>query len=184
MKLKGITSLAFAILMALLLSVAPVFSADQTITAAEEMVGSGHATKTDTLNRHGLVGHNTDGTHKAGLGDLLNGAANLKAYMNAGATAPEWAAGVAIVSGTRDMTAESGDVSYTAFGFKPSAIIAFATISGQLTFSLGGGVGTTENAVGQYTTSAFSYDGGRLIAAYLTDSDNQLAADGKIAVTK
>jgi len=40
------------------------FAADQTIASTEEMVGSGHATKTDTLNRHGLVGHETDGTHK------------------------------------------------------------------------------------------------------------------------
>ena len=41
------------------------FAADQTIASTEEMVGSGHATKTDTLNRHGLVEHNTDGTHAA-----------------------------------------------------------------------------------------------------------------------
>jgi hypothetical protein len=41
------------------------FAADQTIKATEEMVGSGHATKTDTLNRLPLVEHNTDGTHKA-----------------------------------------------------------------------------------------------------------------------
>lgn len=39
--------------------------ADQTIKATEEMVGSGHATKSDTLNRLTLVEHNTDGTHKA-----------------------------------------------------------------------------------------------------------------------
>ncbi|MFH1739785.1 MAG: hypothetical protein ABIH23_12305 [bacterium] len=43
------------------------FTADQTIAATEEMVGSGHATKTDTLNRLGLVEHNTDGTHKSSL---------------------------------------------------------------------------------------------------------------------
>ena len=43
------------------------FAADQTIASTEEMVGSGHATKTDTLNRHGLVGHETDGTHKPAI---------------------------------------------------------------------------------------------------------------------
>ena len=37
--------------------------ADQTIKATEEMVGSGHPTKADTLNRLTLVEHNTDGTH-------------------------------------------------------------------------------------------------------------------------
>jgi len=40
------------------------FAANQTIAATEEMVGSGHPTKTDTLNRLVLVDHNTDGTHK------------------------------------------------------------------------------------------------------------------------
>lgn len=38
--------------------------ADQTIQYTEEMVGAGHPTKADTLNRHGLVAHNNDGTHK------------------------------------------------------------------------------------------------------------------------
>jgi hypothetical protein len=52
-----------------------VFAADQTIKATEEMVGAGHATKTDTLNRMGLVGHNTDGTHKtATAAEALAGA--------------------------------------------------------------------------------------------------------------
>ena len=37
--------------------------ADQTIVYTEEMVGSGHPTKTDTLNRLALVDHGTDGQH-------------------------------------------------------------------------------------------------------------------------
>lgn len=45
--------------------------ADQTIKATEEMVGSGHPTKADTLNRLTLVEHNTDGTHKLVLTNLL-----------------------------------------------------------------------------------------------------------------
>jgi len=65
-KLRIILGLALA----LLLIAGPVFAADQTIAATEEMVGSGHATKTDTLNRHGLVEHNTDGTHKAAITGL------------------------------------------------------------------------------------------------------------------
>lgn len=40
--------------------------ADQRIAYTEEMVGSGHPSKSDTLNRLALVGHNTDGTHKYG----------------------------------------------------------------------------------------------------------------------
>ncbi len=39
--------------------------ADQRIQFTELMVGAGHPTKADTLNRLALVGHNTDGSHKA-----------------------------------------------------------------------------------------------------------------------
>lgn len=39
--------------------------ADQSIQFTEEMVGAGHSTKADTLNRLSLVEHNNDGTHKA-----------------------------------------------------------------------------------------------------------------------
>lgn len=39
--------------------------ADQRIQYTEEMVGAGHPTKADTLNRHMLVEHNTDGSHKS-----------------------------------------------------------------------------------------------------------------------
>lgn len=37
--------------------------ADLTIAHTEEMVGSGHPSKTDTLNRLTLIEHNSDGTH-------------------------------------------------------------------------------------------------------------------------
>lgn len=51
--------------------------ADQTIKATEEMVGSGHGTKADTLNRLALAEHATDGTHGATAAATL--AALLKA---------------------------------------------------------------------------------------------------------
>lgn len=38
---------------------------DQRIQYTEEMVGAGHPTKADTLNRLALAEHNTDGTHKS-----------------------------------------------------------------------------------------------------------------------
>lgn len=38
--------------------------ADQRIQYTEELVGNGHPTKADTINRLALVGHNTDGAHK------------------------------------------------------------------------------------------------------------------------
>ncbi|HAO93425.1 MAG: hypothetical protein A2X93_09165 [Deltaproteobacteria bacterium GWC2_56_8] len=39
--------------------------ADQRIQYTEELVGSNHATKIDTINRLSLVEHNNDGTHKS-----------------------------------------------------------------------------------------------------------------------
>jgi len=38
--------------------------ADQRIIYTEEMVGASHPTKDDTLNRHALIEHDNDGTHK------------------------------------------------------------------------------------------------------------------------
>lgn len=40
---------------------------DQRIQYTEKMVGAGHPTLTDTLNRLSLIEHNTDGTHKFGV---------------------------------------------------------------------------------------------------------------------
>jgi hypothetical protein len=51
--------------------------ADQRIQYSEEMVGAGHPTKADTLNRRADVEHNTDGTHKAAA--LSSGIAALTA---------------------------------------------------------------------------------------------------------
>lgn len=45
--------------------------ANQRILYTEEMVGYGHPTKADTLNRHAMVQHNEDGTH-ALAGNLTN----------------------------------------------------------------------------------------------------------------
>ena len=54
--------------------------ADQRIQYTEEMVGAGHPTKSDTLNRLANVEHNNDGTHKAAAissgGGILHSLAN------------------------------------------------------------------------------------------------------------
>ncbi len=44
--------------------------ANQRILATEEMVGYGHATKADTLNRHGFIEHLEDGTHQKAMSHL------------------------------------------------------------------------------------------------------------------
>lgn len=82
--------------------------ADQTIVYTEEMVGSGHPTKADTLNRLALVAHNTDGTTKMKLGTF-----------------------------TRDMTAASGDVAYTGVGFTPTLILMVADVPATPAMSVG-----------------------------------------------
>jgi len=45
--------------------------ADLRIQYTEEMVGAGHATKADTLNRLILVEHNSDGTHKIPITEIV-----------------------------------------------------------------------------------------------------------------
>jgi len=77
--------------------------ADQRIAYTEEMVGSGHPTKADTLNRHALVEHNTDGTHKMTGGaagviyyhdgtklTALAAGATTEVLVGGGAAAPVW----------------------------------------------------------------------------------------------
>ena len=43
---------------------------DQRIQSTERMVGANHPTLSDTLNRLALVGHNLDGSHKAGVNSI------------------------------------------------------------------------------------------------------------------
>jgi hypothetical protein len=99
------------------------------------------------------------------LASLAKGTADHKMFMNAGGTAPEWASGVKYMASTRGFSADSGDVSYTGVGFKPSAILAICGIaSGNAVMSIGfaGGTGTNggsladSNAIaaGSYQTSA------------------------------
>jgi len=75
------------------------------------------------------------------------GAANQKMFTNAAGTAPEWAKGICIHNGTRSADAASGDVSYTGFGFKPSAIIIIAVYNGNWAVSIGFDDGTTHFCV-------------------------------------
>lgn len=79
------------------------------------------------------------------LARLAKGAANTKLFMNAGANAPEWAAGMNVVSFTRDMSLASGNVSYTGFGFLPAGMIVVAFMNAVQSFSFGQAMGTTEN---------------------------------------
>lgn len=128
--------------------------ADQTAKYNEEAVGSGHPTKADVINRLVLINHNIDGTHEkldvgsdadgdmyyrasGVLARLAKGAANLKLFMNAGATAPEWASGTKVIVSLRTMDAASAPVAYT-IGFTPSAFLMICGIEGVAGQSYGG----------------------------------------------
>ncbi|MHB8109750.1 MAG: hypothetical protein ACYDHW_06930 [Syntrophorhabdaceae bacterium] len=78
------------------------------------------------------------------LARLAKGAANLKMFMNAAGTAPEWATEFKIITATRDLTAGAGDVAYTGVGFKPAGFIMAGTASNNdlNEFTLGFAIGT------------------------------------------
>lgn len=78
------------------------------------------------------------------LARLAKGVANLSLFMNAGATAPEWASGIKYGTFTRVLSVGSGDVSYTGVGFKPSAIILIGI---HLTVSISIGFGTVDGNI-------------------------------------
>ena len=82
---------------------------------------------------------------------LALGAANLKAFMNAAATAPEWATGIKIGTFTRDMAAVTADVAYTSVGFKPSMVL-FAGAVASTVYSSYFGIddGTTHFCTSRY----------------------------------
>ena len=93
------------------------------------------------------------------LSALAIGTANYKLFSNAGATAPEWASGLKLMSITRDMTAASGDVSTTGVGFKPGALVAFACSPGTEIESKGLAVGTTNFCIAKYTANTVTASG-------------------------
>lgn len=71
------------------------------------------------------------------LARLAKGTANHKLFMNAAGTAPEWAAGIKRITGTRAFNAASGDVSYSGVGFKPSFIKILAGVDATVAQSWG-----------------------------------------------
>uniref|UniRef100_A0A6M3KB96 Uncharacterized protein n=1 Tax=viral metagenome TaxID=1070528 RepID=A0A6M3KB96_9ZZZZ len=81
------------------------------------------------------------------LARLAKGTANLKLFMNAAATAPEWAKGLKVGSLTRNMISGSGDVAYTGVGFKPGSIIFIACVNASSQFSIGFDDATTHTAI-------------------------------------
>lgn len=91
----------------------------------------------------------------AGATTMLGlGAANTTVFVNAGGTAPEWAAGIKIGTFTMDISATT-DVAVTGVGFKPSHIIFLAGIDGVPgDASIGFDNGTVSYRIGPKSTFA------------------------------
>jgi hypothetical protein len=116
------------------------------------------------------------------------GAANLKQFMNAAGTAPEWASGIKIGTlAVRNMETVTGDVAYTNIGFKPSAVIFLANIPGIANGSIGFDDGTLHYALGNEHTSVattwqhsaiYSIIAYTAAGAYQYASISALGADG------
>lgn len=109
------------------------------------------------------------------LARLVLGAANLKLFVNAGATAPEWAAGFKIGTSTRDMTANSGSASYAGIGFKPSAIIFMMNIAGTLGMTFALITAATIQDCAQYGANTWLTDGAGQMVIYMDISNYQTA---------
>jgi len=110
---------------------------------------------------------------------LTGTAANRKLFVNAAGTGVEWASGIKIGTFTRDMTAATGSVSYTAVGFKPSVIIFMGGINTTVIATFNG----FDNATSHYSSGSYSglaagaafVDAGSSIILYETNTKLQAA---------
>jgi hypothetical protein len=89
------------------------------------------------------------------LAALGIGAANYKLFTNAAGAAPEWGAGLNVVSTTKDLSIGAPtDQSISGFGFKPSAVAILAAISGSVGNMSIGFIGPSGTGGGFYDYSA------------------------------
>jgi hypothetical protein len=113
------------------------------------------ASSTDTLTNKTLtspvINTGLSGTAKASGAEVTTGTADdkfvtPKAIGDAGINTR---LASKIITGTRDMTAASGDVDYTGVGFQPTAVIAIANVDGNYQHS----IGISDSSVGEYCVS-------------------------------
>ena len=147
----------------------PISDADGALTlTASTGSGAPVRTKDATIETPIIkIGSDADGDtyHRASgvLARLAKGGANLKYFMNAGNTAPEWASGIVKKSFTREMDAAPGNITYSGYGFKPSAIIVIGSLNGLTTEGL---------SMGMSTFSADGTTGMRALGKIYTDIFN------------
>jgi hypothetical protein len=103
-----------------------------------------------------MIGSDADGDMYYRVSGMLarmaKGSANTKLFMNAGATAPEWAVGLKLGAFSITTNTATGDVAYTGVGFKPSAVIFFACTNGgwSNTWSFGMDTGAARYCIFNY----------------------------------
>jgi len=119
-----------------------------------------------------------------GVKTLALGAANLKLFMNAAGTANEYASGIYLIEATRDLAAETGDVSYTGVGFAPSHVAALLIppSGGTNIISIGFGSASSatgfsvkEGAAGEFVPNS-DFGADTLLSGYTGVGNYQIAA--------
>jgi hypothetical protein len=156
---------------------------------AESTAAHGVAIDGLTIKDSGFaVGSDADGDmyYRASskLARLAKGTADYKLFMNAAGTAPQWANGMKVIMTTRALDGATADVAYTGVGFKPSGLVAIATIDGADKLSVGFYGGGVNACIGQYGAITYQANIGFLIIydnapdKYQTASVKSFDADG------
>jgi len=112
------------------------------------------------------------------LAALAKGAADTKLFINAGATAPEWAAGIYMGTFSYDLTTATGTQAITGLGFKPNVILFVGAIHGVadvLTIAMS--QSTTEYNVSQAVGATVTFQADDNTAMYFetANGDRQIA---------
>ncbi len=109
------------------------------------------------------------------LARLAKGAANLRLFMNAGATAPEWANGMKLITSTRAMDAATGDVAYTGVGFKPSMVLNISCVNSTAIMNIGIKAGADKFNLADYGSGTYFGGIGAFIRLYESSTKYQSA---------
>lgn len=130
----------------------------------------------DEISVAGLSGLLADDQHVldaevlAYLLALTGAGANLKLFINAAGTAPEWSKGISVGSADYNIATPIGDVAYAGIGFKPSYILMLTNVPN--TYGMSVGVGNVAAAYCIYNKSGgVMWPGLNLIVVFATEND-------------
>jgi hypothetical protein len=120
---------------------------DRVVTPANIVARAASVSTIATDPIWAAAGDLVQGTGNDAAAVLSLGAANLKAFVNAGATAIEWAGGIKIGTFARTLSDADGTQAISGIGFKPSHVIFLGAIDDSKTYSIGFDDGTSRLAV-------------------------------------